>query len=290
MLKWFICPDGERCEVDVCLSKCRLNKRCNPPSVLRLKSQQRDYPSNLEDYTPSVTELLNEPYQKLLYIKNDYAESPFEANWKVRGTAMHARIEAQDVLGVLAEQRYPMIINGRTITHGQYDAIDVEEGTLWDYKSLGSSRLGIMLSKPFEEGFYDYIWQLNAYAYIVRHNLPDLIIDRLALYTNTPDVIKSRYDEALYNWMTCREYVRGAKKGERYAEPIHPEYVFEIPMYSDEAVEKKFLELRERWDLCVKTDGASEQHRCKERWTDDRRCKTWCSVSKYCKYWRELRG
>lgn len=133
MLKWFICPDGERIGIKDCLDGCRLHKRCATVPFLRVVSWgDRKWNGKV-----SVT-MLDGTGERVYWLKDreDYAMEPQARVFAILGTGAHKALEDRgDEYGADAERR----LEWEGIT-GIADLIEEEDGekVLTDYKVSGS--------------------------------------------------------------------------------------------------------------------------------------------------------
>lgn len=61
--------------------------------------------------------------------------------------------------------------------------------------------------------------------------------------------------------------------------------MIEIPIYDDDVVYKKFYDSYNR--LKTALDTKTMPPKCEETWNNDIRCKRYCSVNKYCPYYKK---
>jgi len=142
-LKWFICPDGQRCEVTECYEKCRMAQRCAPRAYLRLVGQERKWTGK-----PSVTQLIGGSRQAYLELTTDYAIDPSEATYRIIGTRAHAKLENHEDSKTIMEDR--LEFEGIT---GAFDQLEFEHEkiNLIDTKTSGSYKVAKALGYTTEK-------------------------------------------------------------------------------------------------------------------------------------------
>lgn len=132
--KWFLCPDGQTCEIKDCLKSCRMAKefparRCLSIRTLRLIAEQREWTG-----TPSTTQLLKGTREAYLELIENYILDPQGALFRVHGTKAHALLDQFTGDNELGEIRL-----NDAICSGQFDLYD--DGVLFDSKTWGSYKV-----------------------------------------------------------------------------------------------------------------------------------------------------
>lgn len=131
MIKYFICPDGIKVEIEKCLTKCRMAERCLSLPTLRSIAQQRPWKGK-----PSTTQLIKgtrEAYIEIIF--DDLEEDPDDCMFRFLGTKVHLNLE--ELTGdMLAEEK----MEDKDLT-GIFDLYDHEEKCLYDYKTSGSYKI-----------------------------------------------------------------------------------------------------------------------------------------------------
>lgn len=146
--KWFICPDGERIEIDKCLSfrGCRMKERCATLPFLRLVGHEREW----KGITPSAAG--NGARYLFLKATTDYAIDPNDRVWSAFGIGTHAKLSIHAyTFNVLSEE----VISNREI-EGIADVLEQSERkegyyNLYDYKTWGSYKLMRALGGDYVE-------------------------------------------------------------------------------------------------------------------------------------------
>lgn len=132
--KWYICPDGDRIEMQDCIENgCRLASefpagRCLSRRTLTLIAEQRPWTGK-----PSTTQLLKCTREAYLEITEDYAIDPQDELWRVHGSRAHFALEQYND-NALSEERLH-----DEISSGAFDYYD--DGTLYDTKTWGSYKI-----------------------------------------------------------------------------------------------------------------------------------------------------
>jgi len=143
-LKWLICLDNQRIEVQDCLKEkgCRMGDRCATRSYLQLISKERVWTGK-----PSTTQLINGTMCAFLRLTNDYAIMPGDRSFMIHGTKGHGVLEGSDDEYSILEERFS---GEDTDITGIADVLECEGGKniLIDYKTSGSFKVAKAL------GFY----------------------------------------------------------------------------------------------------------------------------------------
>ena len=217
--------------------------------------------------TYSTTEILNPPKQIYLMRNNDYYVRPMDMVWMLFGSAFHGIVEDQrgnlpPDYSVEHDNSFRVEIDtpaGKAYLTGRPDQYQESTKVLTDYKTLKYywDLYYIMEKHTWDESKYK--WQLNIYRH---YKFPEAV--RMQLYALIKD-----YDKRL------------REKG------IPPMIRVEVPMIKGELVEEFVVNkigviLRNQKDPST-IEGCSE----KDRWKGDIRCKSYCSVNKFCDYWMD---
>jgi hypothetical protein len=131
MIKYFVCPDGQLCEIVDCLKHCRMQSRCLSLPTLRAIAQQRVWTGKA-----STTQLIKGTREAYIDIMFDDLEiSPDECMFRFLGTKVHLSLE--ELTGdMLAEEK----VEDKDLT-GIFDLYDHKEMCLYDYKTSGSYKI-----------------------------------------------------------------------------------------------------------------------------------------------------
>ena len=129
--KWFTCPNGNQVEIKECLKGCPNGERCMVVPGLKAVGKTRAFYG-----LPSVTQLLQPTLSAYLAIKYDYAINPMNAIASMIGTQSHSLMENNSPNGWLSEVRL-----ADDICSGQFDAVDLRNKTLIDFKFFGAYRV-----------------------------------------------------------------------------------------------------------------------------------------------------
>ena len=133
MLEWFRCLDKEIIPYKECLTKCRMQSRCETIPYLHLAAGEREWTGEA-----STTQLLNGTMYSFLKITQPYVIDPDDVAFMIHGTKSHAQLEEMaKSLGLASE--ISTTYDGRNVI----DLIEYEDGiiTLTDYKTWGSYRV-----------------------------------------------------------------------------------------------------------------------------------------------------
>ena len=140
--KWFICPDGQRQEIDACLScrGCRMPQRCATRAYLRAVSTDR--------VKAAAERLVRHSSAgdgpRYLYLKHihPYAVNPDERAFALHGTAVHGKLALDDFTeNILGEEAL-----SDDLMRGTADFLEESEHVpgsyeLSDYKTWGSFKV-----------------------------------------------------------------------------------------------------------------------------------------------------
>ena len=159
----FKCPaDGSEKPFEYCIATCP--KRCMSfPLLMALANGSRD----VDPAEYHVTEILNPP-QVVYYSRNfTYFSHPFSLIWAVFGSAFHALIESQhEFIHALESEDFVVEKNfkadlGFAVLSGTADLYDKKTKTLWDYKTIKSYAVKLLLQGDFSGNKYKD--QMNIY-------------------------------------------------------------------------------------------------------------------------------
>ncbi len=289
-LKWFICPDNEKIEVQDCLKQggCRMGERCATRSYLQLAGRERPWTGK-----PSTTQLIQGTMAAFLKLTKDYAVSPDSRAFMINGTKAHANLEdSSDELSLL-EQRFD---GENTPETGISDVFEQEDGKsiLADYKTSGSFKVAkalgffvedeptgevfksgknkgqpkmrkILKRLPEKEDRWEWEMQLNKYRIELEkrgYKVDALKIQCIARDGNT--------------------YIARSRGVFRNV------YYFKIKILPDKEVIQYFKEKREALLLALKQGYWNDICTAEENW-DGIKCASYCEVAEHCKYGKYLK-
>ena len=256
MLKYFLCPDGQKLTTLECLKKCpNPNGRCLSLPTLTTIGQTRIWSSN-----PSTTQCLNPTRIEYLQIKHDFVVDPFDRAFALLGTRHHGRLEqvAKKIEGLESEVKLKGEVSG--ILDLLEPINGNEEYRLIDYKTFGSYAVAMQLGIK-EHGEYDkwkLCMQLNNYR-IMAQDLGFNVVELKAQITvrdgNTFSARNNKIDKNLY--------------------------LLPVEILPDDEVRKYFTD--KAYQLChaVETDTLPVMCSYDDNW-GNRRCKGYCPVYMYC--------
>ena len=269
-LTQFVCPDGQKINIDACLKSCRMHRRCTSKPILKaIVYGEREWTG-----VPSVTMLLKGTYETFLELTTDYAIVPDERVYNILGGAIHDRLseEPNDVYDFSLSE-HKLITDDFT---GTIDYLITENGKtiLYDFKVSGSYKimkaLGIVkIGKGAESKFerdpakadmFDWVMQLNGYRILLK-KVEGIIVNEMYIQA----IVRDGGIQAAIN--------RGISE---------KTLLIEIPFLDDELVNeyfhKKIADLNQALlhdDFFKCTDS--------ETW-GGRKCESFCSVRDNCKY------
>lgn len=276
--KYFKCPDGEKIEIKDCYKNCRMCERCMVLPVLQSVGKTRAWYGK-----PSVTQLIKDTRQTYLEIKNEYAIDPQKSIASMIGTNSHSLMEGNVPNGFLSEVRLE-----DDITSGQFDAYDMKNKTLIDFKFFGAYRIAMALGKrshwvangvyqrgankgktkwelKFEDGgvrdVLEISKQLSYYRYLMKQHgleVKDIKVQML---------IRGGLDK------TAKSYGLDRMS-----------YVIRLNGISDRWIR---MYMKAKYDkLMYALEHDELPPVCKVRW-NDLKCKDYCSVNEFCPYYQE---
>jgi hypothetical protein len=268
MLKSFICPDGQRCGTEDCLTMCRMNKRCiSLPTLQTIALGDRKW-----DGVSHVTNLLNGTLEEYLKIKHDYAIKPEGRAYALLGSGHHALLEDHTLVSKNWLSEFHLTCS---FMQGTADLIIFNDGgktfTILDYKTWGSYKvakvLGIVKASdkksfivdPAKVDMSHEILQLNAYRYMTELIYPEYKCKELTIQTTVRDG----------GVMIANS--RGITK---------PIYMIDIPIIPNYEVEAFFKPRAELLLSAVRT-GDAVVCTNEERWYG-KKCAEYCDVAEFC--------
>lgn len=280
-VKYFSCPDGSTIEIKQCYKECRMKERCMCLPALKAVGNQRKWTGK-----PSVTQLLKGTRESYLQIINDTTIDPFKQIASMIGTNSHSLMENNSPNGWLSEVRLE-----DDITSGQFDAVDLKNKTLWDFKFFGAYKIAMVLGhrprwiadgvyqrgankgktkwvQKFEEGgvkdTLEIAIQLSYYRKLLKEHGVD--IDKIKVQI----CLRGGLDK------TAKSY--GLDK-QAYVIDIFPlsEHLVSRYMQAKYNALMKALQTNTMPDIC----------KPKDRWSNDRKCKEYCNVNMFCPHYIE---
>ena len=285
----FICPDGQRVEIDRCLKSCRMGIRCMFLPTLRsvAKSANR----NLKGY--SVTELLNGCREVYLKRKHDYAVSPTKQLYALHGSAGHAINEGHTSGNILSEERiYGDIASGQFDMYGQL--LDDDSTTLGDLKftssykimrALGYYKIDVPTGEVYKTGAkkgqpktkkelrtngvqhkLDWAIQVNYYRMLLESQG----------YPVTRMIIQA----------ICRDNSLQISASRGIDQPV---YLIPIAPISNQWIERYLQTKKELLDEVLGLDTVPPPCRHRETWGGKKCSAGYCDVSSFCDYAQSLK-
>lgn len=277
MLKYFNCPDGNTVEVDYCLHHCDHQCMTLPTRLFVSKTRKQD------GVHFSITQLTNPTCHEYLKITSPETVNPMGMMQAGMGTNNHALLEGNIPNGYIGEVR---LESPDGLISGQFDLVDLKRKTLFDYKWVSAYSLAMMLGYErkgywheftrgkkkgqkewrykFQPGgkpdYHTYDMQQNAYRILLKQH--GIQIDHMFLQATAKE------SDAMLKSLGLDRRV----------------YLIELPKYDDDKVieyfHKKYNALRD----AIKTQTIPPK--CEDTW-NDRRCEAYCSINKYCPYYKK---
>ena len=281
--KWFVCPDGQRCEIEQCLKPqgCRMGSRCTTWSFLSLAGAQRTW-----NGVPSVTQLIKGTCQAYLELTTDYAIEPDDSAFRIIGTKAHDKLAKQHP-DIFVEER--LTVDGIS---GQFDEYTVEDGVaiLSDYKTSGSFSVAKCLGVD-----YKLVATGEVYKVKTKDNKPGDPKMGKQWFVDPSKRDAFEYDMQLNQYRIMMEsigypvdkmrlvfIVRDG--GTRIATDrgiLRKTYLAEVPKIADETVTGYFQ--KKRAALLMALEAKAMPPKCSDRETwDGVRCEKFCPVKEKC--------
>ena len=282
----FICPNGEKVNIDECLTKCKQGRRCMFLPTLRAIAKSLDRKIK----QPSVTELIAGVRETYLKKVTEYAVDPFSVLYSLQGQAIHT-IHEKNAEGILSEVRLEDgITSGRLDLYG--NLLDEEEGILGDLKvtnsyklmkALGIYKVEVETGEVYKTGLkkgqaktrkefrydgvreiLDWAIQLNYYRRLLEkegYPVKRMVIQALCRDSNLKTAVERGITEK--------------------------SYLIEISKISDYWLQKYFSKKATMLKEAMETRELPPICTPRERW-NDRKCLDYCAARENCPYARRL--
>lgn len=276
--KYFKCPDGQKIEIKECFKECRMCERCMLLPVLQSVGKTRPWRGK-----PSVTQLIKDTRQTYLEIVNEYAIDPQKSIASMIGTNSHSLMEGNVPNGFLSEVRLE-----DDITSGQFDAYDMKNKTLIDFKFFGAYRIAMALGKRMK-------W-VNKGVYVRGVNKGKPKWEQVYVEGGIKDVLEISKQLSYYRYLMKQHglevkdikvqmLVRGGldKTAKSYGLD-KMSYVVRLNGISDKWIRTYMKAKYDRLMKALETNTLPPL--CKDRW-NDLKCKDYCSVNEFCPYYQE---
>ena len=231
-----------------------------PESLVNCIENDTYYLNQADPNIISVTTLISEPKIRQLKVRhwNEIEEDISDKIWILLGQSVHSILDRVNIDNSLKEERITVDVNGIKIS-GKSDLFYKE--TILDYKVTS---VWSIIYNP--EGKKEWEEQLNCYAWLYR---------KLGFTVKGLKIIG-----ILRDW-SMRD-LRKSKKNY----PKIPVSVIDIQLWSEEEQEAFIKERIEEHQKYISVPD-DEIPCCKETW-NDKRCKDYCSVNKFCNYYNKL--
>lgn len=287
----FLYPDGNKVSFDeVRKGNVDIFKMGMSLPTLIEMSKERD-----PDRKPSTTELLVGTCEAYLKRTKEYYIDPQDRAFSLAGTLHHLLLEkGQDsTMGQDSRHLKEEMLEDFDIT-GIADLYDKKEKVLIDYKNTGSYKCSQILGMTYrlvpdpsgakykstgkwgkkgspkmvrewyrDEGladFGDWGWQLNWYRYLLERQGNEVI--------------------DMYIQVTLRDAGLRAAREKGLDKGI---YLVKVPKYSDENLEFRFIDSRNRLTMALETGNLPSKCNNEETW-NGLKCQSYCEVRDLCPY------
>lgn len=282
----FICPNGEKVNIEGCLTKCKQGRRCMFLPTLRAIAKSLDRKIK----QPSVTELIAGVRETYLKKVTEYTVDPFSVLYSLQGQAIHT-IHEKNAEGILSEVRLEDgITSGRLDLYG--NLLDEEEGILGDLKvtnsyklmkALGIYKVEVETGEVYKTGLkkgqaktrkefrydgvreiLDWAIQLNYYRRLLEkegYSVKRMVIQALCRDSNLKTAVERGITEK--------------------------SYLIEINKISDHWLQKYFSKKATMLREAMETKELPPICTPRERW-NDRKCLDYCAARENCPYARRL--
>lgn len=285
--KKFICPDGQRIDIEECMRGCPNNQRCMFLPTLRAVANSLD--RNFSE--PTVTELIAGTRETFLKKTSDYAVEPTSVLYALHGQAVHSINERYTQGSILSEERLK-----DDITSGQFDLfgkiLDDNDGVLGDLKvtssfklmkALGIYKQKIATGEVYKSGLkkglpkfrselrfdgvrdlLDWAIQLNAYR---------MLLERAGFK------VSRMYVQAI-----CRDASLRIAAERGITKPV---YIIPINRISDRWLTRYFQHKAKALREAINSNTLPPVCSFRERW-NDRKCLSYCAARENCPYAQKL--
>ena len=284
----FICPNGSKTPINLCLEKCSSNQRCMFLPTLRAVAKSLD--RKIKE--PTVTELLCGTRETYLKKTIDYAVNPVEQLFALHGSAVHTINEGFTDGNILSEERLADdVTSGKFDLYGQI--IDFNDNTLGDYKitssyklmrALGYYKVDVPTGEVYKTGLKKgqpktrKEWRTDG----VRHVLDwaiQLNYYRILLEQRGFEV-KDMKIQAF-----CRDFSLRIATERNITRPL---YIISINKISDHWIKLYMKTKAKRLKEALENGMMPKVCSTKERW-NNRKCLDYCAVAENCEYGRMIR-
>lgn len=283
----FICPNGQRINIEECMRECPQVQRCMFLPTLRAVANSLD--RNFSELT--VTELIAGTRETYLKKTSDYAVAPASVLYALHGQAVHSINEQHTQGAILSEERLK-----DEITSGQFDLygkiLGTDEGVLGDLKITSSFKLmralGIYKQKvPTGEVYktglkkgqpkfrtelrYDGVRDLLDWA--IQLNAYRMLLERASFK------VSRMYVQAI-----CRDASLRIAQERGITKPV---YIIHINKISDHWLTRYFRHKAKVLRDAISTNTLPPVCSFRERW-NDRKCLGYCAARENCPYTQKL--
>lgn len=295
-LTHFICPDGNKCVVKECLTKCRLCGIINPETgepwvpcgrclsrrALLAVAAERRWTGK-----PSTTQLLNGTLEEYLKITKPYAINPMQSVFAIHGTNVHNGLEENTKGEALTEERLDDGVSTGAFDYFDEEAVpEKDHGYLYDDKTYGSYKaakvLGVVKHKR-KIGTYkngkDKFATTYSYGGVKSSGRLDLAIQLNDYRIKLKKCLNKTADK-----MICEMLVRDGNTYIAESRGIfEPAYLVEINKISDHWISKYMKAKADNLIKAIDTGQFPKQCSYRERW-GGMKCERFCNVKDHCPY------
>jgi len=233
--------------------------------IMAMMSQSRD----TEEGVYHVTEILNPPQVVFLQRTTAYYATPASLIWMLFGTGFHTIMERGHSLipegKFIAEKNFKAEIDG-VILSGTPDLYDIENKTLYDYKTIKTYAVKLMKQGNFDGNKYkDQLNIYRAYAY--------------------PEAERLVIEAVVKDWTEDAEFRDGVSAIED----------IDVPLVPVEETKEMVLNKIVTHEL-VRKSGTCPECSMEDQWVNMNpksknygvpiRCRSFCSVNRVCPQWK----
>ena len=303
MITHFICKDGSEIELSKCIAAggCPFKNRCVTRPMLRLMALQRVWKGVM-----STTQGLKGTRQAYLELTKDYAVKPDDRMFMLAGTQVHEKLEEHGDETSLAE--IDLSDDKGSI---RPDLIETENGRniLIDYKYCGSYVISMALGLYKEEEPMTDPETGEAVVYkkdgkggkkgdprthlVLKRDASKIDLKDWPLQLNNYRIGVEKYLKIKIHDLQVQATVRDGGTVVAIGRGVMDNsYVIGVPKIKDDVVKKYFADKSKALLSALDTKKLPPVCSEKERWhrsdtNQDTKCLRFCSVNKFCPYWKD---
>lgn len=280
----FICPNGDKVNIDLCLSRCPHHIRCmGKPTLEAVANSVKDRKLGRKY---SVTELIAGTREMYLKKTTDYAVDPQDQIFAMHGTAVHSICEKHSSSFILTEVRLAnSLYTGQIDAYG--DLLGNGKKIILDYKVTSSFKAAMALGyykveEPTGEFYKTGLKKGQPKTRKVLKTDGRKQILQWAIQVNAYRMLLEEHNfpvEELWVQMYIRDFSLRISKERNINQPI---YLIKVNKISDIWLKKYFEIKKKRLDDAIKNGVIPDYCRNSESW-GGRKCESYCSVFDACK-------